>query len=230
MTTMIQRCSVILLLCGMSLVPLDAFAADDAAGSITMLTGKATIATPDGVIRDAARGDAITAGEIVITAPNSYVNLTFSDGGRIVLRPNSRFEIESYQYDASADEDAPQPESNARFNLLKGGFRAVTGAIGDKNREGFEVKTPVATMGIRGTDFEGRLCAGDCLDISPQPSDGLYVAVNDGAIAMTNEAGETVSAAGQFAFIAGDDAAASVLPFKPRALSQDPIPDPADCD
>lgn len=52
--------------------------------------------------------------------------------------------------------------SRAFFKLLKGGFRAVSGAIGKATREEYRVSTPVATIGIRGTDYEVDICDAAC--------------------------------------------------------------------
>lgn len=52
--------------------------------------------------------------------------------------------------------------SRAFFRLLKGGFRAVSGVIGKTTRAEYRVNTPVATIGIRGTDYEVNLCDAAC--------------------------------------------------------------------
>lgn len=54
--------------------------------------------------------------------------------------------------------------SRAFFRLLKGGFRSVSGLIGKANHDDYRVSTPVATIGIRGTQYGARLCQGDCSD------------------------------------------------------------------
>ena len=53
---------------------------------------------------------------------------------------------------------APAGASHAFFSLLKGGFRTVSGLIGKINHEDYSVATPVATIGIRGTDYLTVLC------------------------------------------------------------------------
>lgn len=215
------------------------WAAASAAGSITLLTGRATAAAADGSIRPLRQGDSIYSGEMLSTGPGSYLNVKFSDGGRILLRPNSRFEIEQYTLPTAAAAPRPgQPapaagaqaqQGNAFFRLLKGGFRAVTGLIGRENKDAYQVRTPVATIGIRGTNFEARICAGDCVDIDPMPQDGLYAGVFEGGIAIVNEAGEQVSLAGQYAYVAGPDSLPVPLGLRPRVLAQDPMPDPETC-
>jgi hypothetical protein len=222
------------------------------AGEVGLVTGRVTAATSAGDIRYLARGDAIYEGEIVSTGPASFVNMKFVDGGRILLRPNTRFEIETFAVPAGAETTvaaAPpaaspaaarpaQTEQEARaegsgsafFRLLKGGFRAVTGLVGRADRDAYRVRTPIATIGIRGTDFEARLCAGDCVDIDPLPTDGLYTGVNDGGISLTNGTGEFVSLAGQFAMVTSSGSAVRGLSTRPRVLATDPMPDPETCD
>ena len=225
----------LLMLLGVLALALPAGAAQTAAGHISLLTGRATAATAEGSIRPLLQGGKVYSGETIATGPASYLNIVFSDGGRVLLRPNTRFQIENYRYPATTRGSRGQPaaaqaqQGNAFFRLLKGGFRAITGLIGKNNRENVSVRTPVATIGIRGTDFEVRMCAGDCLDIDPLPNDGLYAGVFDGGIGITNGAGEHVTLANQFAYVAGPDTVAVPLALRPRALAQDPMPDPAAC-
>lgn len=213
--------------------------AAERAGDITLLTGRATAAGVSGEIRPLAKDGVVYAGEMINTGPNSYLNIKFTDGGRVLLRPNSRFQIEEYRYKerastankaGSSPNVAAEPEGNSLFRLLKGGFRAVTGLIGKENRENYKVRTPVATIGIRGTDFEARICQGDCFDISPAPADGLYTGVFNGGIQLNNEAGSFDRDAGQYGFVPGFNQKPVGLKRRPRALAQDPMPDPEACD
>lgn len=215
--------------------------AAEPAGDVTLLTGRATAAGVEGDIRPLEKGGVVYAGEVINTGPNSYLNIKFTDGGRVLLRPNSRFQIEQYSYTGTAGTGARQgrdsgspnveaeSEGNALFRLLKGGFRAVTGLIGRDRRENYRVRTPVATIGIRGTDFEARLCQGDCFDIDPMPRDGLYTGVFDGGIELQNAAGTIGRDAGQYGFVPGFDQPPVGLRRRPRALAQDPMPDPEAC-
>lgn len=220
------------------------------AGEVGLVTGRVTAATPAGDIRYLSRGDALHEGEIVSTGPSSFVNMKFADGGRILLRPNTRFQIESFalpedtpapavaaaapatpsQPQASAQQARTEGTGSAFFRLLKGGFRAVTGLVGQSDRESYRVRTPIATIGIRGTDYEVRVCAGDCIDIDPLPTDGLYAGVNEGGIAISNGAGEALTLAGQFALVTGIDTPPVALRGRPRVLASDPLPDPETCD
>src|SRR3546814_15472343 len=66
---------------------------------------------------------------------------------------------------------APVPSSPSKsgfFRLLKGGFRAVSGLIGRVDHEEYRVSTPVATIGLRGTEYRseerrvGEACVSLC--------------------------------------------------------------------
>jgi len=220
--------------------PTPAVAPDNAAaGTATLVTGHVSAATPAGEIRDLTKGSPVYEGEVVITAGSSFVNIEFSDGGRVLLRPESRFQIERYQYAGTAPTPAagqpqaaqaqPVRQESAFFRLLKGGFRAVSGLIGHTRREDYAVQTPVATIGIRGTDYEVRLCQGDCGDITPSPKDGLYAGVQSGSIALTNAGGTTTPTAGQYVFIAGSSSVPTPGGARPAALGSQPLPDPKTC-
>jgi hypothetical protein len=72
----------------------------------------------------------------------------FIDNSEITLKPNTTFKVEKFSYDAAKPDD-----DSASFNLVKGGLRSVTGLLGKRNKEKFSMKTPSATIGIRGTTF-----------------------------------------------------------------------------
>jgi FecR protein len=218
------------------LTSVDLFA-DTAApvGTVTLVTGHATAATPAGQIRDLFHGGKVYAGETLITSSSSYMNVEFTDGGRVLLRPESRFVIERYQYNTAA-ENAPAATNNTQtehesafFRLLKGGFRAVSGLIGHVRHQDYSVQTPVATIGIRGTDYEVRYCAGDCGDIQPTPSDGLYTGVDSGGIVVTSQSGQILLNQGQYSLVPANGGAPVPLPLRPRALGKKPLPDPRTC-
>lgn len=208
--------------------------AAERAGTVSMLNGRATAIQADGTMRQLLEADAVFEGETISTGPSTYLNIVFRDNGRILLRPNSRFAIEQFRFTSAAPAAGPRPTAapadSAFFRLLKGGFRAVTGAVGKRDQADYRVRTPVATIGIRGTDYETRLCQGDCLDVDPPPVDGQYTGVNEGAIGVTTAAGTTEQGKGKYTFTSLVTGGVVTLKDPPPALTQDPLPDPADCD
>ena len=81
--------------------------------------------------------------------------------------------------------------------MLKGGIRAVTGYIGKRNRDAYKVHTAVATIGIRGTGHNTRICAGDC----PGKKDGLYHNTWEGITTVENDADKEDVPAGNGVYV-----------------------------
>lgn len=158
------------------------------AGSIVYAHGQARIDDASGNSRAAARGQPILAGETVSTG-NGRLQMRMKDGGFIQVQPNTRFRIDEYHYQGSED-----GAERSFFNLLKGGIRFVTGAIGHRNKQNFRIATAVATIGIRGSAGRADFCAaGSC---AGRP-DGLYVTGNQDTLTLRNDSGEVDITPGQ---------------------------------
>ena len=134
------------------------------------------------------QGAMVDEGDVIVTGPKGYVQLLLDDGTKIAIRPNSSFEIEALEMPASATAPAVGAgiTLKASFKLQKGGFRTLTGRIAQQNPSVYQVTTPAAIIGVRGTNYSTRLCAGDC----GSGDDGLYVGVSEGGATLTNSAGE----------------------------------------
>lgn len=117
-------------------------------GEATMVIGAAKLWGEDGASRAVSRGAAVRVGDRIETEAGGHVHLRFVDGGRLSVRPASRLQIESYSH-------APdQPALGAiKFRLDEGVVRSITGAWGEAARERFRLNTPVAAIGVKGTDF-----------------------------------------------------------------------------
>jgi hypothetical protein len=193
------------------------------AGTVHVIRGVATATSEDGDIRRIRKGSDLYSNETITTTSGSYARLKLKDESWIMLRPGSRFYLESVEFDDDTG------EGQGFFSLLKGGFRAVTGLIKDKLN--YRYSTTVATIGIRGTDFMARICNGDCLDIYPPPENGLYLEVVDNEVVIDNASGKFRFRAGQYVFLSRRGAVPRLLDFRPDVFVQSPIPvaDPADC-
>ena len=148
--------------------------AADIAGRVTFALGEVVVSDDKNNKRSVFKGDLIRSGERIETSNNGRVQVRMTDGGTIVLRPNSVFEITRYSF----SKDNPEI-GTVLFNFLKGGARAISGAIGKANRENYQFKTPVATIGIRGTDYSSTL-----------NDEQLIVTVGQGQINIANDAGQ----------------------------------------
>ena len=88
------------------------------------------------------------------------------------------------------------------LSFIKGAFRAVSGLIANNNADDYAIQTMVGNIGIRGTDFGARLCQQQtCIvqtgDRQMNLSEGIYVGVLQGSIALQSEARETLVNRGQ---------------------------------
>lgn len=147
--------TVNLLVSMMLLMGLTAAQAAEMVGKVGYMSGTLVAQRTDGTIKVLNPKSDVLAGDMLITAKDSYAQVKMNDGATMTLRPHSNLKIEEYRFQRA------EPQSdNAVFRLLKGGFRTVTGLIGKRgNADAYKVRAASATIGIRGTDFTSRLCA-----------------------------------------------------------------------
>lgn len=178
-------------------------------GTITQISGTLSVKKPDGSVRILSQKSEIGSGDTVNTEKDSYAQIRFSDGGQITLKPNTSIKIESFKF----SEDKPQ-EDSFLFGLVKGGLRAVTGIVGKRSKDKYQLGTATATIGIRGTTYSADDCVNnrsqDCGRLEP----AVYISVADGEVVVKNGAGELGLTAGQFGLIAPNQ--------RPLFLSTDP--------
>jgi FecR protein len=115
------------------------------AGRVDFVFGEAALRSASGQERPLARGAEVLDGDTLITR-NGRAQIRFTDGAYVSLQPNTEFGVREYRYDGKAD-----GSERGFFALLRGAMRTVTGAIGRFNRNAYQVRTPTATVGIRGT-------------------------------------------------------------------------------
>ncbi len=162
-------------------------------GTLTHLSGQVSVQQSDGKTLPGATGAHVGVGDTVITGQAGYVRVAMTDGGEMVLRPDSQLKIESYKF----AKEAPA-EDNFVFSMLKGGLRAITGFISKRgNRDAYKLRTATTTIGIRGTQFDVRVCLADCGALA----NGTYLAVHFGAVNASNTQGSLAVAAGQVAHV-----------------------------
>jgi hypothetical protein len=108
-------------------------------------------ALANGDSRELKQGDFVFVNDEILTGDRSFAVLQFTDGAKVTVRPSSKLIIETYLY-AGNDGD------ESTLNLVSGGLRVITGAMAKTNPENYKVRTPVALMGVRGTEFSIMLC------------------------------------------------------------------------
>lgn len=113
------------------------------AGKVVFVAGQASVGA-----RPVALDAAIQEGDELTTGADGYVYVKTVDQGFLVLRPNSKARIVAYHIDT-------QNPANTRvkLELLQGVARSISGAGVKQARQNFRFNTPVAAIGVRGTDF-----------------------------------------------------------------------------
>ncbi len=185
---MTQRRTLLCLLALLMLPVSPATLADaaEAIGKVLLATGKPQLERQQhlSVLK---RNTALFEGDIIKTGPGARVMLQLQDKTRINLAENSEFSLNRYRFDENAQ------SSDVRFKLVKGAFRAVSGLIGKQPKPKLEVITPVATIGIRGTDFWGGFLFSEALDVTMISGKGIYIYNDQGRVDInSNGEGTTV--------------------------------------
>ena len=185
----------------------------ETAGRVTFVTGEVVAISSDGQRRVLAKSELVNSGERLETG-KGRLQIRFTDGSFISLQPNTVFGLDNYTFARTAPK-----EGALLFNFVRGGMRTISGAIGKINRANYRVKTPVGTIGIRGTGYVA----------TQEPNGRLLITVNKGIVNVSNEFGSSNINAGQTFQIEKDKApepaqqgvAAEVLANKPAPKSQD---------
>ena len=169
--------------------------AQRAQGYVLEVSGNVTGQVGTGQPAKVEKGQTLVNNATVTTAAQSFAVLKFEDGTAILLKENTSFQVQHYTYNPKAPENA-----NAIFNLVRGGLRMITGLVTSRNRDALKVATPVATIGIRGTEFMAEL-------VNP-----LFLQVINGVITATNAAGSVAFSAGQAGIVGNAATLGSLIP------------------
>lgn len=88
------------------------------------------------------KGDRVFQNETIETGDESHAQIMFRDETVLTVGPTSQFVLDSFAYNPDTG------AGNMVLDTAKGAFRFITG---NQAKNQYKIKTPVATMGIRGT-------------------------------------------------------------------------------
>ncbi|TQF70959.1 FecR family protein [Pseudoalteromonas luteoviolacea] len=115
----------------------------------TMLAKHNVVATKDEKLRTLKRKSSIFNNDSIATGKLARAQFRFSEGTILTLGADTQFLVSEFNHGHS------QKEPSASFEFVAGAFRVVTGEITKVARPNFKIKTPLGSIGIRGTDFWG---------------------------------------------------------------------------
>jgi hypothetical protein len=149
------------------------------AGFVNAVENEAEIVSATGTLK-AVIGAVVQMKDELRTGPNGRLQVTFRDNTVLTLGENATVVVDSYVYD---------PDKSTGETVLqatRGAFRFVTGRLKELKQNRIAVSTPVADIGIRGTEFWGG------------PIDAKYgILLLDGEVTVSNQAGSVTLTPGQ---------------------------------
>ena len=168
--------------------------AQTVAGAVETVKGSATAAQSGQSARTLKQGDQIFQGDAIKTGADSAVRVRFLDDTTFDVGEKTSATIDEFVFDANS-----AAAGKLTAGVLTGSFRFVTGKIGKAKPENVSVRTPVATIGVRGTRFAGQTDGGTAevvlLAEANQQKSAILVANNAGSVIIA-QAGFGTTVAG----------------------------------
>ncbi len=121
--------------------------AGEVIGTVAVVRGDVNQALSSGLARISV-GDNVTSGEVVQTGTASAAKIVFSDNTNMAIGPGSKITLGKFVYSGE------NSFKKATLQLAKGAFRFTSGS---SDKRAYEIKTPTATIGLRGTVLDIRV-------------------------------------------------------------------------
>lgn len=115
-------------------------------GGVRMAQGQTHIER-FGLTMSAWDGMEVLERDILMTGPDGSMGVTFKDGSRVSLGPNSTLRISDYVFNPGRE------QYSFLARLAKGTAAFLTGQMSKLSPGAMAVETPTSTIGIRGTHF-----------------------------------------------------------------------------
>ena len=152
----------------------DQVAAQEAIGTVSRIQGEAS-GKHGSATRALAVNASVILNETVTTGAAARLEVTFKDNTRLTLGENAKLTLDRYVFNPAAG------RGTIRFRVV-GALRFLSGQVSKLARSDVSVTTPVATIGIRGTEFWG----------GPIDDQVLGVFLIEGAVRVSNAAGARI--------------------------------------
>ncbi|MDD5274419.1 MAG: FecR domain-containing protein, partial [Methylovulum sp.] len=124
-------------------------------GKVSFARGSNAAQQPGTTPRLLGQDAEIFLGDNIQTTERSFVIITFNDGAKVTVRPNSSFSVDQYEGQQTAH---PQ----AQLSLHEGAIEADTGAIAKQAPDSFRIKTPLATVKAQEARYSVKICGEGC--------------------------------------------------------------------
>jgi FecR protein len=146
----------------------------------------------DGILNDQTRnlspGSSVHSDELIRSGDASVGELIFLDKTRLSVGPKSEVRLDKFVFDPS------RGNGSVVIDMSRGAYRFITGVQDPRN---YEIKTPYATLGVRGTilefNLEGVEPGATPLLYYPECRNYIQVKLVKGAFIATTISGRTIT-------------------------------------
>lgn len=119
-------------------------------GEVSSLSGTAKATRLDGNEFVLSNGDPVFQGDTIKVFDSGAVGLTFLDKTTLSLSEGGMMVLDELVYDPTTG------NGSMAVDMVEGAFSFISGEIAKNGLESMTIKTPVATVGIRGTTVAGK--------------------------------------------------------------------------
>lgn len=189
------------------------------AGVVQFVAGDVKVVSKTGTEREARKGVPVNVGDTLLTPAGALAQLKMGDGAIVVVQPESRLTVADFHYDGVED-----GTEKVLYRLDHGGFRAITGAIGHTHKNNYVIETPIAHMGVRGTDHETYYFPATGAANPDGAKPGAYNKVNTGKTFIRTDRGEVEVEPNQVGFVASAGEVPTILPGVPGFFNRSIAP------
>jgi len=151
-------------------------------GHVDQMDGEVTVIRSDGTKVTLEVGDPVYQGDALETGPDGAVGIILADQTTFSMAENGSMVLDEMVYDPGT------AEGSMNFSVVKGVFTFVSGQVAKTDPDAMTIETPVATIGIRGTQVGVDFANGEDLQVVlMEESDGFV-----GEIVVWNEGGTNI--------------------------------------
>ena len=172
-------------------------------GEVSTVSGRVFVNRADGTRVEAEFDQPLYKGDVLETEEDGAIGVLLADETTFAMSGDGRIALAEMSYDPGSQEGTPS------LFAVKGVFTFVSGLVSKTDPEGMTVDTPVATIGIRGTQLGVEFADGRNLTtVMMREADGFV-----GEIVVTSPGGTLVmNQAHQSALVGFDAPAPEFLP------------------
>jgi Ca2+-binding RTX toxin-like protein len=163
-------------------------------GNVENLEGQVFAVRADGTRVELNVGDPVYQGDIIESGPDGSIGVLLADETTFSMGESGRMVLDEMIYDPSTQ------EGSVSMTALQGVFTFVSGQVAKTDPDAMTLDTPVATIGIRGTQVGLDISDGQNMNVVlMEEADGFVgevVVMNDAGVQVLNGANQMTGITG----------------------------------